>query len=207
MLGQKIGRLTVVGEGVPRGKRQRVTWRCLCECGIEIDVLGDTLRNGMTKSCGCLRRETTAARSRTHGHSVDRKESRELKSYNHAKSRCTNPNDPKYPQYGGRGIKMCQQWLDAPAAFLRDMGPAPAGHTIDRIDVNGDYEPSNCVWADSMQQARHRRDNVSVEWDGRSWILKDLAAHLGVDYKSLHAYHRGKRKLPIAEAIAAARKL
>ena len=110
-----------------------------------------------------------------------------MKSYNHAKSRCFNPNDPKYPQYGGRGITMCERWTNDAASFIADMGAAPAGHTIDRIDPHGDYEPENCRWATSRQQARTRTDNVIVTFQGVEMILKDYATMMRVNYKSLHA--------------------
>jgi len=128
-----------------------------------------------------------AARSITHGHSVGRKATRELKSYTHAKSRCQNPNDKKWPDYGGRGITMCDAWANNPSQFLQDMGPCPLKHTLDRKDVNGNYAPENCRWATSHQQARNRRDNVIVEWQGVQMILKDYAALLGLNYKTLHA--------------------
>jgi hypothetical protein len=156
----------------------------------------------MTQSCGCLRREVTAARSITHGHQRDRRMTRELKSWTHAKSRCFNPNDPKYPQYGGRGITMCPEWVSDFAAFYAYVGPAPSGHTIDRIDVNGNYEPGNVRWATSAQQSRGRTDNVYVTYKGERMILKDCAARAGVNYKALHRRVRTLGQPP-ADALAA----
>ncbi|MGE5611440.1 MAG: hypothetical protein ACM359_19480 [Bacillota bacterium] len=112
--------------------------------------------------------------------------------WSHAKARCYNPGDTKYRQYGGRGIKMCERWRDDFSAFYLDMGPCPPGWTIDRTNVDGDYEPGNCAWADSRQQARHRTDNVHIEFEGRDWVMKDLAAYLGVPYKLFHYWYRYK---------------
>ena len=112
--------------------------------------------------------------------------SKTLKSYQHAKGRCTNPKDPKFPIYGGRGITMCQRWLDGFSNFLEDMGECPEGHTLDRIDPHKGYNPENCRWATISEQARTRTDNVLVYHDGAKLILKDFAALMGVNYKSLH---------------------
>lgn len=182
--GERYGRLVAIKRADHPFKR--TPWLMACDCGNEVIVALDSVRCGYTKSCGCLRVEATRKRSITHGHALNRKESRTLKSYNHAKGRCCNPSDPKYPQYGGRGIKMCQEWLDSFDVFLRDMGERPPALTLDRVDVNGHYEPSNCRWATAHQQARTRTDNVLVDYDGKKVVLKDFAALMGVNYKSLH---------------------
>lgn len=179
----------------------RTYWNCLCDCGNTIVTSLDSLRAGMTRSCGCLKIETVRARSLKHGHSVGYRMSRTLKSYTHAKGRCLNPNDPKYPIYGGRGIKMCKDWLDSFENFLRDMGECPPNMTLDRVDPHGHYEPRNCRWANARQQARTRTDNVLVEHDGQTMILKDFASLMGVNYKSLHARVKYRGKTP-HEAVA-----
>lgn len=190
--GETYGRLTAICKA--KSESRHTKWLFKCACGVEKSIDLDAVRRGAISSCGCLKKEATAARSITHGHSIGRKESRELKSYNHAKSRCYNQNDQKYPQYGARGIKMCERWLNDAAAFIADMGECPPRHTIDRIDPNGDYEPTNCRWATTHQQARTRTDNVIVTSDGVQMILKDYADIVGVNYKSLHAKikYRGK---------------
>jgi hypothetical protein len=188
--GQKYGRLLALNPSESVGKK--TVWNFMCDCGTQKAVALDHVRSGRINSCGCLRNEVTAARSITHGHSVGRKESRELKSYNHTKSRCMNPRDKKYPQYGGRGISMCEEWLNDASKFIEDMGPCPSGMTIDRIDPNGNYEKLNCRWATTYQQARTRTDNVLVEYQGSTFVLMDYALLLGVSYKSLHARMRYK---------------
>jgi hypothetical protein len=132
---------------------------------------------------------------------VGRCSSPELKARDHAKSRCTNPRDPKFPNYGGRGIRMCARWAESFEAFLADMGQRPAGTTLDRIDVDGNYEPGNCRWATPAEQARNRTDNVIVEINGRRMVLKDFAAAMRVSYKALSARVR-KGQDPHAAAAA-----
>lgn len=183
--GEKYSRLLAIRRVESPNRRTR--WLFKCDCGSEFVSVLDAVRDGRTTSCGCLKNDLLVARSVTHGHSVNRRESRELKAYNHAKARCFNPNDEKYQYYGGRGITMCDRWRDDAAAFISDMGPCPPGHTIERKDPHGNYEPSNCEWATTRQQARTRTDNVHVTYQGSTMILKDYAALLGIGYKALHA--------------------
>lgn len=185
--GERFGRLTVIARAENRGRR--TFWECLCDCGNTAVVQTDSLVAG-TRSCGCVRREVTAARSTTHGHSKGRRMSRTLRAYFHAKSRCGNQNDKKFPQYGGRGIRVCDRWAESFDNFLADMGECPPNMTLDRVNVDGHYEPRNCRWATSMQQARTRTDNVLVEHDGQTMVLKDYASLMGVNYKALHHRHR-----------------
>jgi hypothetical protein len=181
--GQRFGRLVALRR-IVGGKTK---WLFRCDCGAEKEVRIDHVRSGRQVSCGCHRREATKERSLKHGHKVNRRASPELRAWDHAKGRCYNRNDPKYPNYGGRGIQMCAAWRGDAATFLRDMGPRPEGTTLDRIDVNGDYEPSNCRWATYAEQARNRTDNVYVEHGGKRIILKDYAVATGQDYKRLSA--------------------
>ena len=186
--GQKYGRLIALERAKNDGRR--TVWLFRCDCGAIKEIDLDPVRRGKVLSCGCFRDEVTALRSITHGHSTGKKESRELKSYNSAKSRCCNPNDKKFLQYGARGITMCARWMEDASTFIEDMGPRPLGHSIDRIDPNGNYEPLNCRWANSHQQARTRTDNVLVEFQGVTIVLKDYASLTGVNYKSLHRKFR-----------------
>jgi len=199
--GERYGRLVAVERlGI---KGQRSPWRFRCDCGAEPIYPLERVRQGIAKSCGCLRRDVTRARSITHGHRVGRKTTRTRKAYEHAKGRCFNPNDEKYPHYGARGITMCQEWAEDFSQFLKDMGECPPGMSIDRVDVNGHYEPRNCRWATTRQQARTRTDNVLVEHAGRKMVLKDFADLMGVGYKALHARvkYRGQSPHEAAEAL------
>lgn len=189
LTGQRFGRLTAISNASRNGRR--TMWLFACDCGREIVMSSDSVTRGLSKSCGCLKAEVTAARSVTHGESVDYKRSREMRAWRHAKERCYNPNCERYPQYGGRGIGMCDEWKNDLSAFVRDMGRCPRGMSLDRIDPNKGYEPGNCRWATNHEQARTRTDNVLVRHGNRTMVLKDFAKEVGVSYKSLH--HRMKK--------------
>lgn len=112
-----------------------------------------------------------------------------------------DPKDAKFPNYGGRGITMCADWVADFANFLRDMGECPPELTLDRIDVHKGYEPGNCRWATASQQARTRTDNVLVEYNGSTMVLKDFAAYMGVNYKSLHQRVKYKGQSALEAAV------
>lgn len=143
MIGKTSGHLTVI-ERAAHGK-----WLCLCACGEKRIHGGDQLRRGVVKSCGC--------RHYHWAHSFTNKQV--LHIWNGIKKRCLDPTSRDYPQYGGRGIKICDRWLVL-KNFAADMGPRPsARHSVDRINVNGDYEPSNCRWATCWEQSNNTRRN------------------------------------------------
>src|ERR1043165_874637 len=132
-------------------------WCCLCDCGARVDVSGGYLRNGRTRSCGCLRREVSRKNATSHGRYL----TTEHLSWREAKQRCHNPKNTQFHRYGGRGIRMCDEWRRDFLAFLAHMGPKPPGHTLDRINNDGNYEPGNVRWATPKQQANNRRRPVS----------------------------------------------
>jgi len=153
LTGKVFGRLIVLGrEGSSRSGQP--LWRCRCKCGNECVVFGGALRDGRTQSCGCLQRERVSETSTTHGqtHSI------EYNTWANMKQRCLNPNASFFSNYGGRGIRVCDRWLHSFENFLADVGPRPSnGHSIDRIDNNGDYEPGNVRWALSSVQQKNTR--------------------------------------------------
>lgn len=152
--GVRFGRLTVVRMLTERRNR-RAVYVCRCDCGAEKELIGTALRAGDAISCGCYDRE----RRRTHGQASGGKHSLTYVSWSAAIQRCTNPRNPKYANYGGRGIGICDRWRNSFEAFLTDMGERPtAGHSLDRHpDQNGNYEPGNCRWATVVEQNRNTR--------------------------------------------------
>jgi hypothetical protein len=121
-----------------------------------------------------------------HGHARRGHQSREYNAWLNAKKRCFRPNNPKYADYGGRGITMCPEWKDSFPAFLRDMGPVPDGYSLHRVDNDGNYEQGNCCWASRKEQDRHKRNNKYLEHGGVRQTQADWAKSLGMSSSELH---------------------
>ena len=150
MIGLRFGRLTVLREAGKIGTAS--AFLCTCDCGSTKIARGYSLRIGDCQSCGCLRSEHLKLIKTSHGHY----NSRTYHSFYSMKARCTNEKHEQFKDYGGRGISICKRW-DNFQNFLEDMGERPDGYTLDRIDVNGDYEPSNCRWLLAEEQNRNKR--------------------------------------------------
>jgi len=159
LTGQRFDRLTVVcRDGLDRGGHY--TWICRCDCGVELSVSSNSLRMGHTKSCGCYGAEARLKSNTRHGKTG----TPEHNAWAEMIRRCFDPRRKCYEYYGGRGITVCNRWIENFENFYADMGPKPTPkHSIDRIDVNGNYEPSNCRWATPQEQStnqRQRKDSI-----------------------------------------------
>lgn len=155
MVGLRFGYLTVVSFDSYRSTAAQ--WLCKCDCGVEKIVSRQALRRGATKSCGCKTAEMIGNKLTKHGYTRGGRIPREHAIWRGMITRCTNSKRKGYADYGGRGIKVCERWMDF-QNFIADMGPAPPRYSIDRYPNNdGDYEPGNCRWADAKTQAQNRR--------------------------------------------------
>lgn len=183
------GKLTVIEEA-GRDEHGNVLWLCRCECGQEVFKSNNNL-NGGVKSCStsCGVAESNAARAK-HG----MWKSKEYQCWAQMKQRCLNPNTKHYANYGGRGIKVHQPWVDSFETFLSDVGPAPKTPraSLDRIDCDGNYEPSNMRWATPREQSNNLRNNVRVEFRGKEMTLAEIAREAGIPYHQVfQRHHRG----------------
>lgn len=156
---QRFGRLFVTKK-IGLDKRSNVLWECKCDCGKVIQTTSPNLVSGKSKSCGCLGAENRLKSVTKHGATKNKSRTNEYSIWNGMKNRCLNPKNNGYKNYGGRGIKICDRWNDF-ANFLADIGPRPGKeYSLDRIDSNGNYEPSNCRWATRKEQAATKRLKV-----------------------------------------------
>jgi len=184
LTGRKFGRLTVVEEA-GRSKYGLVLWKCACNCGNIKIFYGTNLTRGLTTSCGCFRTETTVKRSTTHGqfHTLA------YKTWGEMIQRCTNPNNSSYPDYGGRGIKVCKRWLMF-ENFLKDMRSRLSHNlSIERVNNDGDYTPNNCIWADKFTQARNKRI-----YKNNKTGVNGVCLHKGNKKYSAYIWLNGKQK-------------
>ncbi len=188
-IGRKFGRLTVIG--LERITGAGTVLVCECSCGSIIRCKNHNLVSGGTTSCGCLWKEkiTTHGMTKTRVYSIWRA----------MKNRCYAPNTYYYKNYGGRGIKVCDRWLESFENFLFDMGEPPENQTIDRIDNNGNYEPSNCRWATYEQQLNNTRSNRMVTAFGKTQSLTLWSRELGIPVPTLrNRLYRAKMATEVA---------
>lgn len=184
LTGMKFGRLTVVSRDESTVGSGKIKWNCVCDCGNTLSVLTHSLVSGNTKSCGCLQREIAGNLHRTHG---ETQKTRLYNIWSNMKERCYGINCKDYPDYGGRGIKLCDEWRCNYLSFKS--WALKNGYddslSIDRIDVNGDYSPENCRWATVHMQANNKRNSRIIECCGQSHTLSEWAAITGVSVSTL----------------------
>lgn len=176
MAGDRFGRWVLIEPASPaqNGKKR---WLARCDCGVTRPVVVAAMKSRISASCGCVR----AVSRRTHGMS----KSKSYQAYATMISRCENPRFPKFKSYGARGIKVCQRWRHDFAAFMADMGERPEGMTLDRIDNDGDYEPSNCRWATLLEQSINKRNTVRLTHNGKTMSLVEWSSITGIPYGTI----------------------
>lgn len=181
--GQTFGMLTAVSLAPKRVGCRESRWHVRCACGGTNDFRTSELRSGKAKSCGCLRIKHRGVGTREYG------------IWRGMKARCSDERSADFPRYGGRGIKVCERWQDF-CAFIADMGPSPAGTSIERIDNDGHYEPGNCRWATGAEQARNKSNNRVVPTPAGEMLLCEAAELSGLNLHTLRS--RIKRGWPVA---------
>lgn len=179
LLNQRFGELLVIEEAPdyiqPNGKKI-TRWLCQCDCGNQTIVRSNNLKGGRTKSCG--------HQNEKHSHSAAANDGKNTPTYNSwlaMKTRCYNSNAANYHNYGGRGIVVCDRWLNSFNAFLADMGECPEGMSIDRIDNDGNYQPSNCKWSTKREQDNNRRTNRNITLQGRTQTMTQWCRELNLN--------------------------
>lgn len=184
MTGLKFGRLKVI-EVDGRDKRGEYYWKCLCDCGNYKRVSGNKLRSGNTSSCGCFQREyrLSGVANKKHG----KTNSKLYVIWINMKARCRNPKNSMYKNYGGRGILICDEWAESFEAFMKWANDHnySDGLSIERINVNGNYEPNNCKWIKPVEQYLNRTDSHMVTAYGRTQTIKEWSAESGIKYDTI----------------------
>lgn len=205
LAGKRYGILTAVSYQGRAGNN--AAWLVRCDCGTEKTVKSTNLKR--SKSCGCLTAGMISVRNRTHGLTTNGKRHALFDTWSGMIQRCYSMTSPSYPGYGGRGIAVCDRWLNGQAGltafecFLADMGPRPARHSLDRIDNDGNYEPSNCRWAEIKTQQRNRRSNHKVTFRGKEMTMTEAIELSGLNEATVW----GRLKLGWSETDALERPL
>lgn len=184
-IGERFGRLLVVGEAEEKVVHgQQRSWICRCDCGKTTIVKGSNLRNGITNSCGCLALELASKRAKINAYKHGDSHERLYKIWLGMKERCLNPNTAHYDCYGGRGITLCEEWLDYPKFKEWAINNGyNEGLTIDRIDVNGNYCPENCRWTTKKEQAQNRRTTLHITFNGEIKTIHEWSQIFGIREK------------------------
>lgn len=182
--GQKFGRLLVIDESERIKDHRR--WNCVCDCGNKVTVYQTCLMSGNTQSCGCLCSDVSRERLSVHGE--NNRNSRLHSIWNCMFDRCRNSNNPRYKDYGGRGISVCSSWTEYLSFKKWTLENGYSDDlTLDRIEVNGNYCPENCRWATHLEQQNNMRSNTLITFNGKTLTLAQWSREIGVQYGTLVA--------------------
>lgn len=200
LTGKRFNRLVAIRRSDEKSNGHHVFWQCECDCGNTIIVRKDSLLSGHAQSCGCLLSERYRAGYRR---SAGMSNTRIYKIYLSMKYRCYNPCSKAYPLYGGRGIRVCDEWLGESGFHCFYQWAMNHGYsddlTIDRIDNNGNYQPSNCRWATAKEQGRNRRTSVIIEYKGKKQCLLDWCNELGISRSATTKRLKNNPQIPPEE--------
>lgn len=196
LLGKKFDRLTAV-EKTDKRINKHVVWKFLCDCGNEHFAMASEVKNGRTRSCGCLVSEVVSAIRTSHGATVNYTPTPTYVVWQSMIRRCHAPAHKSFKDYGGRGIFVCERWHDF-ENFLQDMGEKPKGLSLDRIDNNKGYSPDNCSWRSMKEQSRNKRSNRVLEMDGQKKCLQEWADEYNIHKSCLMAR---LKKMSLKEAL------
>ena len=190
LTGKRFGRLTVIG--VEDNGKRKTYYACQCDCGNVKVIRSDALLSGCTVSCGCKKKEQDKV-NLTANHSHKMSGTRLYNIWSGLKGRCNNPNDPRYDRYGGRGISVCEEWNKSFQSFYD--WAINNGYseelTIDRIDNDGNYEPSNCRWSTNKEQCNNRATNINIKIGNATKTLTEWCEIFDVDVaRTMARYHR-----------------
>lgn len=184
--GQTFGRLTVIG--ISHRSNKKIFWNCKCLCGNKAFVAGNKLKSGWTQSCGCLQKERAGKAAHKHG----LRKSRFYGIWKGMLKRCYDPRDTNYHNYGGRGITVCEDWKNSIEFFDNwcNNSEYSEGLTLDRIEVNGNYEPDNCQWATMREQANNKQNTVYVYVNGVQHTVSDIHRLYGMSKTCVHKFSK-----------------
>jgi len=185
LTGQRFNRLIALRQ-TSKSNSGKLKWLCQCDCGNTVEAISSNLKGGQTNSCGCYHKEQTSKAKQTHGQS----KTPDYKIWKTMTQRCFNSKQAMYKHYGGKGILVCDKWLTF-ENFIADMGPRPSTkHSIERRNNDGNYEPSNCYWTTSKEQANNRSTNCLVTYQGDTKTLTQWCEELNLPVARKAIWHR-----------------
>lgn len=195
LTGRRFHHLEILGYAGRKQGRLSQMWWVKCECGVVKVAASSNVVSGSIKSCGCKKFHYNSIAHKRHGMT----HSREFVTWSSMKARCLNRNDPFFSQYGGRGISICERWVNSFDNFYEDMGQRPAGMSLDRVDVNGNYSKANCKWSTQSEQCRNMRSNRILTLNGVGKCVAEWSKETGI--KSSTIFERLRRGLSDEETL------